>query len=471
MVFSSALFLFYFLPVFLVAYFATPKTHKNKTVLIASLLFYLWGAPKFGFVLIASIIIDFYLVNRIAKTHEPKSKRLLLGFSILLNVGLLAYFKYANFFVDNLNAIVESFGIHALDWVEVALPIGISFFTFQKLSYTLDIYNGKDQPLEKLSDYALYIILFPQLIAGPIVRFNEIAAQIRERSEALNIDNKLNGFFRFTIGLAKKLLIANPLGAQVDEAFSNPILEMGVSDAWIIIMAYAFHIYYDFSGYSDMAIGIGLMLGFRFPENFNFPYISRSITEFWRRWHITLSNWMRDYLYIPLGGNRISNRRTYINLCLVFLISGLWHGAAWTFVFWGIFHGFFLVMDRLFLKKFLGKIGMLPAMLFTFFITLLAWVLFKSNSFSQSMDFYSVLFSSKESTLQFSFYFWVLFVIAAIIAMLPGILQIENKLNHIYKTTSFPSFVWKTLATVTLLILCITEIEVSNFNPFIYFRF
>lgn len=471
MIFSSSIFLFYFLPIFLLAYFITPTAHKNKTALAASLLFYLWGAPKFGFLLIASIIIDFYLGNKIFKTLDRKKRKWYLVCSIVANVGLLAYFKYANFFIENVNELLSGFNVNTIAWTSVLLPIGISFFTFQKLSYIIDVYNKNNEPLEKISDYALYIVLFPQLIAGPIVRFKEIASQIKDRREAINIDNKLNGFFRFTIGLSKKLIIANPLGEQVDMAFNNSVIDIGAADAWIIIVAYAFQIYYDFSGYSDMAIGIGLLLGFRFPENFNFPYISKSITEFWQRWHITLSNWMKDYLYIPLGGNRISKGRTFINLWLVFLISGLWHGAAWTFIFWGLFHGSFLIIERLFFKDVLKRIGNLPAMLITFFITLMGWVLFRAETFSTGIDYYTALFSFKESSLVFSKYFWSIFVLASIITLVPGLLSVEKKLNSIYSSLSIKSFVFKSVVTVVLLSLCITEIEVSNFNPFIYFRF
>ncbi|MFT5386021.1 MAG: alginate O-acetyltransferase complex protein AlgI [Saprospiraceae bacterium] len=471
MVFSSSIFLFYFLPIFLLAYFITPFSHKNKTALLASLLFYLWGSPMFGFILILSIIIDFYLGNQIFKSVDRKKKKRLLAMSVLLNVGLLVYFKYANFFIENVNTIAHSLGIESVSWIEIILPIGISFFTFQKLSYIIDVYVGKDQPLKKLSDYALYILLFPQLIAGPIVRFNEIASQIKERRNAHTIDNKLNGIFRFTIGLSKKLLIANTLGEQVDQVFGSSISELGATDAWIVIIAYAFQIYYDFSGYSDMAIGIGLMLGFRFPENFNFPYISRSITEFWRRWHITLSNWMRDYLYIPLGGNHISQSRTYVNLCLVFLISGLWHGAAWTFVLWGVFHGLFLILDRLFLKNILDNIGSFLSLTITFFFILLGWVIFRAETYSMAIDYYTALFSIKTSVLTFSNHFWAIFFIASIFVITPAFFRLEKKLASVYNTIYFKGLLLKILATIVLLTLCITEVEVSSFNPFIYFRF
>ncbi|MEL7221705.1 MAG: MBOAT family O-acyltransferase [Bacteroidota bacterium] len=471
MIFSSALFLFYFFPVFLVAYFLTPVAHKNKTALLGSALFYFWGAPWFGFVLVGAIVADFLLVKQLVAAENATAKQRLLTLAVGLNVGLLAYFKYANFFIDNVNALLQSLAIEAVAWTAVVLPIGISFFTFQKLSYIIDVYYGKAKPLDQLADYALYIMLFPQLIAGPIVRFNEIATQLKDRTAALNIDNKLNGIFRFSVGLAKKLLIANPLGEQVDLVFASTALEIGSLDAWTIITAYAFQIYFDFSGYSDMAIGIGLLLGFRFPENFNFPYIARSITEFWRRWHITLSNWMKDYLYIPLGGNRGSRSATYVNLTIVFLFSGLWHGAAWTFVLWGLFHGCFLILDRLFLKSVLNRIGQLPALVFTFIITLLGWVLFRSESLAFGWDYYALLFSGEVSSTTFSIHFWTVFTIAAIISFVPGILPIEEHLNRLLNMVDIGGFIWKFFVTLVLLILCMSEIEVSSFNPFIYFRF
>ncbi|MCD4735918.1 MAG: MBOAT family protein, partial [Bacteroidales bacterium] len=332
------------------------KSLKNYFVLAASLIFYAWGAPGFIYIVLASIVIDFYVVAYMAKS-EGRKKNLLLTLSVLINGGLLLYFKYANFFIDNINAVVSGLGYNEIVWIKIALPIGISFFTFQKLTYTVDVYRKVYHPLKKVTDYALYILMFPQLIAGPIVRFNEIAGQIEDRSRNENLNNRITGFFRFTIGLAKKVLIANVMGEHVDAVFELSPEQLTTLTTWIGILAYAFQIYFDFSGYSDMAIGLGRMMGFDFPENFRNPYISQSITEFWRRWHITLGKWMRDYLYIPLGGNRGSGMRTYFNLWVVFLISGLWHGAAWNFVLWGVFHGFFLVMERLFLLKFYVRAG------------------------------------------------------------------------------------------------------------------
>ena len=344
MVFSSVIFLFYFLPAFLVVYFLSPRKVKNYTALLASIAFYAWGAPKFVFVILASTIIDFFIVKALHNASEERKRKGFLMISLVMNLGLLAYFKYANFFVENLNAALNSIGLEQVGWTSVALPIGISFYTFQTLTYSIDVYRRIHEPLKKVSDYLLYIMAFPQMIAGPIVRFTHIADQIVKRKDTL--DDKLVGFYRFCIGLAKKVLIANVMAEQADLIFSSNLNELTTPMAWIGMIAYTFQIYFDFSGYSDMAIGLGRMMGFRFPENFNAPYISTSITEFWRRWHMTLSGFMRDYLYIPLGGSRVnSNGRLYFNLALVFLLSGLWHGASWNFVIWGAFHGFFLILD------------------------------------------------------------------------------------------------------------------------------
>lgn len=311
MVFSSTLFLVYFLPIFLLLYQIVDRRYKNWCILLASIFFYAWGAPRFVFILIASTIIDFYLVRALYQADSNTRKRRFLTLSLVMNVGLLLYFKYANFFVENVNTTLQSLGIDSVAWTSVALPIGISFYTFQTLTYSIDVFRGVRPPLQKLRDYLLYILSFPQMIAGPIVRFNSIAAQIESREE--HLDDKLQGFVRFCIGLAKKVLIANVMGEQADLIFDQTD-NLNTATAWLGIFAYTFQIYFDFAGYSDMAIGLGRMMGFRFPENFNSPYTSSSITEFWRRWHITLGAWMRDYLYIPLGGNRVKNKaRLYFN--------------------------------------------------------------------------------------------------------------------------------------------------------------
>ena len=356
MVFSSTVFLLYFLPLFLIFYHSVSKKFKNLIILLGSIFFYSWGAPSFVFVIIFSTYIDFHIVKKLYHSDNLSRRKLFLSASILLNLGLLGYFKYANFFVENLNLALHNFGIQPFAWVEVALPIGISFYTFQTLTYSIDVYRNTEKPLDKASNYMLYIMSFPQMIAGPIVRFSSIAKQLNNRAESF--DDKLSGFYRFCIGLSKKVLIANVLAQEANLIFDSNLNNLSMSQAWIGMTAYTFQIYFDFSGYSDMAIGLGKILGFKFPENFNSPYVSQSISEFWRRWHITLGDFMRDYLYIPLGGNRVSSQwRLFFNLWIVFLLSGLWHGSEWNFVIWGIYHGLFLIFDRMFLLNLLNKLG------------------------------------------------------------------------------------------------------------------
>lgn len=472
MVFSSTLFLAYFLPIFLLAYWLTPARYRNWTALLASTIFYAWGAPLFVFAVYGSMILDYWLVGKLRKSER---KKLIIWTSVVLNVGLLAYFKYSNFFVENLNAILKEFGSDPMTWLNVALPIGISFFTFQKLSYTLDVYRGKHEALESFADYALYIILFPQLIAGPIVRFNEIADQLINRKSRENVDNRLLGFFRFTIGLSKKVLIANVLGEVADMVFSMPTGQLSISWAWTGILAYTFQIYFDFSGYSDMAIGLGRMMGFVFPENFNNPYISGSITEFWQRWHMTLSRWMKDYLYIPLGGNRKGNSRTYINLWTVFLISGLWHGASWTFVVWGAYHGLFLVLERLFLIRIYNWMGRIPSTVITFFIAVLGWVVFRADNIGHAQEYFVALFSFSDQLMvpRVGKEFWYTLVVAvafSFIAVIPWVGKLQDKLL-LNDSTNLISHLLKTIVAVALFVFSLSMIISSGFNPFIYFRF
>lgn len=447
---------------------------KNGVILIASMLFYSFGAPKFIFVILASTVIDFYLVNALHNSEDLKKRKRFLILSLTLNLGLLAYFKYANFFVENVNSVLGEMGFHSVEWTKVALPIGISFYTFQTLTYSVDVYRRNHAPLKKLSDYLLYILSFPQMIAGPIVRFTTIADQITNRVET--VDDKLLGFFRFCIGLGKKVLIANVLGEQASLLMEGDISLLSTSAAWVGIVAYTFQIYFDFSGYSDMAIGLGRMMGFTFPENFNSPYTSRSITEFWRRWHMTLSSFMRDYLYIPLGGSRVKSKsRLYTNLWIVFLLSGLWHGASWNFILWGAFHGFFLVIERLFLGKFLDRIGRIPALILTFFITLQGWVIFKLENVSDIPIYFGKLFSFQAGTEPFRMNsdFLPMLVIAFFFSMITLFKfgqRLESKLIFA-QTMSLKGYLTVGVVSVLLLLLSGATIITSDFNPFIYFRF
>lgn len=473
MVFSSSLFLLYFFPFFLIIYFLADVKYKNNVALLASVFFFSWGAPLFVFVVLGSICIDYFIVKWMYK-KSGKAKMFFLITSVILNLGLLLYFKYANFFVDNVNHLVARWGAHGIDWTNVALPIGISFFTFKKLSYTIDVYRNTHPPMDDINKYALFILLFPELIAGPIVRFNEIADQIIDRKDRETIDNKLSGLFRFVIGLSKKVLIANVLGSEVDKIFDMAPDALNTGTAWLGVVAYSFQIYFDFAGYSDMAIGIAKMIGFKFPENFDNPYISQSITEFWRRWHITLGRWMRDYLYIPLGGNKVSKGRMYFNLWLVFLLSGLWHGASWNFVIWGAFHGVFLIADKIFLLKFYNKIGKYPSIIITYFIVLIGWVFFRANDLQASTGFIHKMFAFDFKQIDIYFYskFYCLLTIAIFFSFW-GVFKFSIRLQERFYFGEFKLSGVAVMSFVSFLffILCVSSITSSGFNPFIYFRF
>lgn len=473
MVFSSSLFLLYFFPVFLIVYYLLPRVAKNPFALLASVFFYAWGAPTFVFIVLGSILLDFYVV-KLMDQKAGKPKGWLLAVSMTLNIGLLLYFKYANFFVDNFDAVLAYFGMEAIHWTRIALPIGISFFTFQKITYAVDVYRKVHAPLKLVSDYALYILMFPQLIAGPIVRYNEIADQLVDRRANETIDNRLTGFFRFVIGLSKKVLIANVLGEEVDRIFDIGGGSIDSMTAWYGIIAYSFQIYFDFSGYSDMAIGIGRMIGFKFPENFNNPYISQNISEFWRRWHMTLGRFMKDYLYIPLGGNRVSAGRMYFNLWVVFLISGFWHGAAWNFVIWGAFHGLFLIADRIFLLKVYKAIGKVPSIIITYIIVLVSWVFFRAETLPEAISYLDSMFSftSVGDGVIFDSKFYTILIIAVFFSFWGGFKAIENWQERLFaeKQTN-RTITLMVVFSILFFIISLSAITSSGFNPFIYFRF
>ena len=471
MVFSSNIFLFYFLPIFLIAYFITPQKFRNYTLLLFSLIFYAYGAPDFVFLLVGECVINYFLVRGMAKTEKTGTKKLLCALSIVMALGLLLYFKYANFFMENLNTILGWVHHEPLGWMKVALPIGISFFTFQSITYTIDVYRGTTPPSQKLTDYVLYIMMFPQLIAGPIVNYNSVAAQLVSRTSTM--EDRVLGFYRFVIGLGKKVLIANTMAAYADQVFGMNYGDLATGTAWIGILSYTFQIYFDFSGYSDMAIGLGKMMGFRFPENFNDPYTSRSVTEFWKRWHMTLGNFIMNYLYIPLGGNRKGKGRMYFNLWLCFLLSGLWHGASWTFVLWGAFHGLFICADKLFLKDLLKKLGKLPAVIFTFFIVNMGWVLFRVDTAADAGGFYQALFAFKGGlTVASDSQFWCIFALAIVFSFLTLIPFGQKLQDRIFADSYSKPLSWTMFAiTLVLFILSAGSLCVSDFNPFIYFRF
>lgn len=484
MVFSSAIFLTIFLPAFLLLYWMCPKKMKNAFLLLSSVFFYAWGAPKFIFVIIGTTLIDFFLVGRMDRSKNETERKLILIFSVCMNLGLLVYFKYMNFFIENVNFAMKGLGLESsIPWTKLVLPIGISFYTFETLTYVVDVFRRVHKPLKNFWDYQLYIILFPKLIAGPIIRYHDIADQINDRSLNENNTERLFGFYRFCLGLGKKVLIANAFAAFADSIYGNAETAQGALDpstlsagtAWLAAISYTLQIYFDFSGYSDMAIGIGRMIGFRFPENFNNPYISQNITEFWRRWHMTLGGWMRNYLYIPLGGNKVSTGRLYFNLWIVFLLSGLWHGASWNFIIWGAWHGLFLVLERAFLNKAFQSIGKLTRIVFTMVVVVVGWVFFRLEDLNLAWGYVKAMFggTSNEISIPVDSEWLTLVVFAAVFSfflLLPKGEKVQNSAFGYVAVKNRTHVLW-TFVSIMLFVLSLSYITASGFNPFIYFRF
>ncbi len=389
MLFSSMVFLWCFLPVVLIGYYLLDKRWRNLFLLLTSLIFYAWGEPRYIVLMLCSILINYGGGITVGNpSADSMRKKCCLALNILGNLALLGYFKYANFFVDSLNDVFP--GVIA-DFGKIALPIGISFYTFQGMSYVIDVYRGDVKPQKNVLNIALYVSFFPQLVAGPIVKYHDVAEQIVSREHS--VQKMAYGIRRFLFGLAKKVLIANTAAMTADEIFALDASSLSPSAAWLGILCYTLQIYYDFSGYSDMAIGLGKMFGFTFLENFNYPYISKSIQDFWRRWHISLSTWFKEYLYIPLGGNRMGSRRTYLNLLIVFAVTGIWHGAAWAFLVWGLYHGFFLLLERAGLKKLLERRFMTPfAHCYTILVFMVGWVFFRCDTLALGASYLKAMF-------------------------------------------------------------------------------
>lgn len=472
MVFSSIIFLVWFLPIFLFLYHLAHRRYRNLLILLGSVFFYAWGAPKFIFVFFGTSLLDFHLVRWMHQARVLRLKRLLLILSLSLNLGLLAFFKYSNFFVENVNALLHGIGNHGIPWVEVALPLGISFFIFESLTYVIDVYRGVHAPLRNFWDYQMYILLFPKLIAGPIVRYHEIAHQITGRRESSELI--LTGFYRFVMGLGKKVFIANKVGAAVAPYFAANPDELSAGQAWIGLIGFTMQIYFDFSGYSDMALGLARMLGFRLPENFHNPFISKTITEFWRRWHITLGNWMRNYLYIPLGGNRTRKPwQGYRNLAIVFLASGFWHGASWNFVIWGAFHGFWLILDRLFLLRLLEHLGRVPSMLWTGFWVMIGFGIFKIESLDVAIRYYTALFSARSGIPYLpKLEFWVLLVLALAFSWFAAVPALQRLQDRVFaEQQSTAGHLAMFVLSAAMFIFALSFIAWQPYNPFLYFRF
>ncbi|MCK2158025.1 MULTISPECIES: MBOAT family protein [Exiguobacterium] len=462
MLFSSTIFLFLFLPTVLIVYYLLPRSFRNGWLLVASLFFYAFGEPRFALLMLLSVGINYFFALFVDVYRHRIGVKWIMFSMIAVNLGLLGWFKYSGFFVQSVN---KTF--HADFFVpEIVLPLGISFYTFHAMSYVIDIYKEKEAVQKNPLDLALYIAFFPQLVAGPIVRYNTIASQIESRQETVSDFSK--GVRRFIIGLSKKLILANGCGQVADAIFDMKDLSMGL--AWIGIIAYALQIYFDFSGYSDMAIGLALMFGFHFLENFNYPYISKSVSEFWRRWHISLGSWFRDYVYIPLGGNRVSPWRQYRNLGIVWMLTGLWHGASWTFVAWGVYYGIWIMLEKAFLGKLLARVPVL-ATVWTLVLVLVGWVFFRSETFPEAITYIQAMFMPDVLWDDRASYQLVQNGVILALACLAAT-PIPKWIGERFVQSS--GKIGQTLQygyAMVLLFLATSALVASTFNPFIYFRF
>ncbi len=470
MLFSSLTFLFGFLPILLILYFIIKnRKYKNVVLLIFSLLFYAWGEPKYILLMLLTILIVYIfgiLIDKFDREKKLTLKKLSLILCIILVLGSLIFFKYSNFLIENINSIFNT----KINLINVIMPIGISFYTFQILSYIIDLYNKKIKLQKNYFSLALYVSLFPQLIAGPIVRYETVEEEIDNRKETK--EDVIAGTKRFIIGLSKKVIIANQMALLADLIFNKHNGSYGTSIIWLGTLAYTLQIYFDFSGYSDMAIGLGRIFGFHFLENFDYPYISKSVTEFWRRWHISLSTWFRDYVYIPLGGNRVNKFKWIRNIILVWLLTGLWHGAAWNFIIWGIYYGLLLLFEKLFLNKLLNKLPSIINWLYTFIIVMIGWMIFRSNSLNELLLFIKTMFSYKQTDWitiladNLSTFNSLIFIVPAFILSFPILKKIKEKYSG--KTIYI---ILTNILLLMLFIMCIVYLTSSSYNPFIYFRF
>lgn len=465
MLFSSVTFLYYFLPAFLILYFAVPGKLKNTVILLGSLFFYAWGEPVYVLLMLGSTLAAYLLGLVIEKFRGKPLSRAAMIASVVIGIGLLGVFKYADFFISSFNAAT---GL-SLSLLRIALPIGISFYTFQILSYTIDLYRGRAEVQKNPINFAAYVTLFPQLIAGPIVRYTDVAAELDSRKHTAA--GFTSGCVRFIIGLGKKVLLANTLGELCSIYKSSD--EKSVLFAWLYIIAYALHIYFDFSGYSDMAIGLGRILGFNFPENFNYPYISASITEFWRRWHISLGSWFRDYVYIPLGGNRCGTARHIFNILVVWLLTGLWHGAGWTFVAWGLYFALFLLLEKFVIFRYFKNIPKAVMHLYTVVVLLLGWVLFDASSLAAALSTVGLLFGIGGSFAGGDVLYYLrsygLLLIVGIIGATPLPKLLADRLSASRARGAMT--VLEPIAVAAVLLVCTAYLVDGSYNPFIYFRF
>ena len=481
MLFTEPTFLFLFLPILLVLYFLRRPhaSYANWILLIASIIFYAKGGGVFTWLMLWSIAFNYgtaILVQRFKATSIRRSKAV-LALAVTVNLVVLGIFKYANFFGDNVNAVLSAFHRPPLVFPVILLPIGISFFTFHAISYVVDVYRGDATAQKSPVHAALYLLLFPQLIAGPIIRYRTIADQLARR--VVTLDDFAEGVRRFVTGLGKKVLIANVVAVPADKIFSAPSGQLDAAHAWLAVICYTLQIYFDFSGYSDMAIGLGRIFGFHFPENFRWPYIANTVQEFWRRWHMSLSSWFRDYLYVPLGGNRVSSARMYGNLVTVFFLCGLWHGASWNFVIWGIFHGTFLVLERLGLASAVKRLWLPLQHAYLLLVVMIGWVFFRADTLPSAMSFLRTMFGFQvpvEAT-PFTLAWYLtpelwLALLLGVVGSAPIIPALSSWRKA--RLSSGRGFGFDAAATVSLMLILVAavmQMAARSYNPFIYFRF
>ena len=487
MVFSSFVFLLVFLPIILALYYICPGRFRNVVLLVASLIFYAWGEPVYVLIMLFSTVFDYTngrLIEYFKKQNRPGRAKVALVVDVCGNLAILGFFKYADFVIENVNSITGA-GVSLLN---LALPIGISFYTFQTMSYTIDVYRGQVSAQRNILDFATYVTLFPQLIAGPIVQYKTVAEELTNRK--VDLTEFSEGAFRFTVGMAKKVLLANQIGALWNNI--SQLERLSVGTAWLGAIAYSFQIYFDFSGYSDMAIGLGRMFGFHFLENFNFPYMSKTITEFWRRWHISLSSWFREYVYIPLGGNRKGMARQLFNIMVVWMLTGLWHGANWNFVLWGVYYGVLLMIEKLFLLKWLERMPAWIGHLYSMFLVVIGWTIFAQTDMQQLGRYLKVMFGVGATAGLDSDFFYFLSCNAVLLVLLVlcsidhrgwmGRLASRGKKIEVRGQTKEESvFSWgkdslawtavKPFLMVVLLVLSFAFLVGDSYNPFLYFRF
>lgn len=475
MVFSSLIFLFLFLPITLVFYYISRIKTRNFILLLASLIFYAWGEPVYVFFMLFSTVVDYIhglKVERLIELGERQKALRVVISSAIINLFVLCFFKYSDFLIENINTIFNL----DIGLLNLPLPIGISFYTFQTMSYTIDIYRGDAKAQKSILDFGAYVALFPQLVAGPIVRYQTIATQINKREHS--IEKFADGVNRFVCGLAKKVILSNQLAVIADGVFSSNLSNGSILEAWLGIICYTLQIYFDFGGYSDMAIGLGKMFGFDFLENFNYPYISQTVSEFWRRWHISLGSWFRDYVYIPLGGSRVSKLKMYRNLFIVWFLTGMWHGASWTFIIWGIYFGVFITLEKTFLEKVLYKIPRVFRHIYLLLIVVIGWVFFRAENITQAFEFLKVMFGVSSKTLGSSActvylidYWYIL--LASIILSTP-IVKVLKKLILKFNKRALDNdiaYLMHGLSLCIYMFVVMIMLCSSSYNPFLYFRF